>query len=653
MSFIAPLAALLGLLAIPIILLYMLRLRRREVVISSNFLWAQVVRDREANAPWQKLKRNLLLLMQLLILAALVFALMRPFIEIPVITSGRIALLVDGSASMNARDEEGSRFEAAKAQASALISTLSEGDTVAVVRVVDGPEVLENYTTDRARLQAAISAMEPGSGAANWDAALTLAAAGAQGAEKFTIIIFSDGGIPPELNLAAYGDVRLIPVGKSAQNVAITALATGNNAFTENNVSTYEAQVYAQLANYGPDAVEIIFSLSLDGELFDATRYSVPARGTRDVVVTGLPADFRTVQAKLSLPSGSTQTDYLASDDEAWAVYTPVSAGQAVVLSQQNRFLERGLASLPDWRVFQSSPARGLPAQRYDLYVFDNWLPSEFPNGNILIVNPPRSTNWFSVNGVEKEATSIVDVLADDPRTRYLKFNDVNVLQFKKVSAAWAIPLVSASGGPLVLAGEIDGRRVAIITFDLIDSDFPLKIAYPILLANLTEWYKTPRAVRAAGNVQPGQAITIQPAGDSTQVVVTRPNGQTDTYPVTEPLLVYPNTSVPGLYKVQVLRDSTVLQEEAFAVNLFDPQEADITPRQPVIGDAAAGANAAGEISQLEFWSYLALAALLLLMLEWYLHHQRIGLPLPKLFRRKAAPSNVGRPTTRAGARYR
>ena len=63
MSFLTPLAFLGGLLAIPIILLYMLRLRRREVTISSTFLWQQLLQDREANTPWQRLRRNLLLLL--------------------------------------------------------------------------------------------------------------------------------------------------------------------------------------------------------------------------------------------------------------------------------------------------------------------------------------------------------------------------------------------------------------------------------------------------------------------------------------------------------------------------------------------------------------------------------------------------------------
>src|SRR6266550_4321559 len=88
MSFLAPIALTLGLLAVPIIVLYMLKLRRREVEVSSTLLWQLLLRDREANAPWQRLRRNLLLILQLLLLIALVLALARPFWRVPTVASG-------------------------------------------------------------------------------------------------------------------------------------------------------------------------------------------------------------------------------------------------------------------------------------------------------------------------------------------------------------------------------------------------------------------------------------------------------------------------------------------------------------------------------------------------------------------------------------
>src|SRR5690348_15722976 len=136
MAFLTPIALLGALLAIPIVLLYMLRLRRREVVVSSTFLWQQIVRDNEANTPWQRLRRNLLLLLQLIILALLVLALARPFITVPAVSTGQIELLLDASASMNASDMPNgeTRFDEAKRQALSIVDTLGQNDTMTIIR---------------------------------------------------------------------------------------------------------------------------------------------------------------------------------------------------------------------------------------------------------------------------------------------------------------------------------------------------------------------------------------------------------------------------------------------------------------------------------------------------------------------------------------
>ena len=104
MGLLAPLGLALAGLSIPILILYMLRLRRRDVLVSSTLLWQRLLRDREANAPWQRLRQSLLLFLQLLILALLTLAMTRPFVPAPVVVSGSVVVLLDTSASMQARD---------------------------------------------------------------------------------------------------------------------------------------------------------------------------------------------------------------------------------------------------------------------------------------------------------------------------------------------------------------------------------------------------------------------------------------------------------------------------------------------------------------------------------------------------------------------
>src|SRR5690349_3028699 len=175
MSFLTPLFLLLGLLAGPIILLYMLRLRRREMLVSSTMLWQKLLRDREANAPWQRLRRNLLLILQLIILAALVFALARPFIPVPTVVSGSVVVLLDGSASMLATDVEPNRFEVAKGEVERLINELGGGDQMTLILVGRTPTVLASATGDHTRLRNALDQAQPAPAAADWAAAFALA----------------------------------------------------------------------------------------------------------------------------------------------------------------------------------------------------------------------------------------------------------------------------------------------------------------------------------------------------------------------------------------------------------------------------------------------------------------------------------------------
>src|SRR3990170_6944726 len=124
MPFATPLA-LLGLLFVPLVIaMYLLKLRRDEAVVPSTLLWHRLVADVEANAPWQKLRRSLLLLLQLLLVLALALLAARPFVERPAGLARDLVLVIDASASMAATDELPTRLEAAKAKALAALDAL-------------------------------------------------------------------------------------------------------------------------------------------------------------------------------------------------------------------------------------------------------------------------------------------------------------------------------------------------------------------------------------------------------------------------------------------------------------------------------------------------------------------------------------------------
>ena len=327
----------------------------------------------------------------------------------------------------------------------------------------------------------------------------------------FSAVIISDGGLGDSVNLPAIpGTLRYLPIGQSDDNLAISALAT-------RALPGQPPQLFAQISNYGSDAAHVVFDLRADGTLLTAHDYDVPAHGNVAVVSQNLPDQFKSLEAGLTLPVNSTFTDYLAEDNTAWAVANSGGVRHVLLMSAGNLFLEQVLRSLPSVDLVLGDLNRGLPTESYDLYVFDGWLPPALPSGDLLFVDPPKSNALFAVGGSSTQTTN-PRVRRDDPRMTYVDFSSVNILKFEQVSASWATPLIAVDGGPLLLAGETGGHQVAILTFDLRDSDLPLQIQWPILMSSLLDWYSPQDVISAPNGLKVGDSLAITPQPDSDSV---------------------------------------------------------------------------------------------------------------------------------------
>src|SRR3954470_20983775 len=158
------LAAAAAAVAVPLLLvLYFLKLRRREMPVSSTLLWKKAVQDLQVNAPFQKLRRNLLLLLQLLILLFLLLALSRPVTNFTP-GAGRVSvILIDRSASMGARDPElkgKTRLDEAKRLARDLAETFDRHSQAMVIAFDDSAETLQPFTSDVSALKRAIDSIQ-------------------------------------------------------------------------------------------------------------------------------------------------------------------------------------------------------------------------------------------------------------------------------------------------------------------------------------------------------------------------------------------------------------------------------------------------------------------------------------------------------------
>src|SRR5579884_3949969 len=262
--------------------MYMLRLRRQQRPIGSTFLWRRAVEDIQANAPWQRLRPNLLLLLQLLALAALVLALARPAYTETRTFTGDLVVIVAQSYTMQATDIRPSRFAAAIAQAHALAHDLLGGNVMSVIGMGDQPQLAIAESDDVASINRAIDSLHVGTGSPNFLAALSLAQSLARSGETTHLVVLTDreSGIR-SLPIQVPFPVQIVRIGGRLQDLGIVSFAASHSGqFT---------QAVLRLRNSGVSTRSANLDLWADDQLADVRPITLPPGGETTLFWTRLP----------------------------------------------------------------------------------------------------------------------------------------------------------------------------------------------------------------------------------------------------------------------------------------------------------------------------------------------------------------------------
>ena len=277
MKLFAPLNLLWLLWLVPIIVFfYLLKLKRREMVISSVLLWNHLVKDVQANAPFQKLKKNLLLLLQLLAALLATAALARPAFYAQSLGGGSVVLVLDGSASMQSRDAPGSRFDEAKSIALKMVGDMRGGDKMMVLLATSRTHRLTGFTGDKNELRHAISSAQAADTTTNVRDALLLAVSAAgssvlHGGSRVHVI--SDGAFPEMEELDTRGsEVQFVKVGTRSNNVGIVAMDV-RRSFKEKG----GYQMFLAVRNYSPEPRKCNVEFYRNEALVDVRPIELPA----------------------------------------------------------------------------------------------------------------------------------------------------------------------------------------------------------------------------------------------------------------------------------------------------------------------------------------------------------------------------------------
>jgi hypothetical protein len=152
-----------------------------------------------------------------------------------------------------------------------------------------------------------------------------------------------------------------------------------------------------------------------------------------------------------------------------------------------------------------------------------------------------------------------------------------------------------------------------------------LQPAWPILIAELTAWFSPPGIMNITGSLSPGAPVTVRFIEGAASAVITLPNDRQVTLTPDGSEAVFADTLKPGLYRVDLVKNGSSFKSEQFAVDLFDPGESRIAPRENVtIGTQAISRATREEIGRREFWPWVVGIGLALLMAEWWVYHRSL-----------------------------
>jgi Ca-activated chloride channel homolog len=597
-----------------VIVFYLLKRKRVMKLISSTLLWQRFLAETQANAPFQRLRHNWLLILQILMLLLAVFALARPYFTGTAKSSRLRVLILDASASMQATDEKPSRFEKARAEALKWVDGLKDHDQMVVLVASANTEVKQSATSDKSALRRAIESTRPTDSPTRLREALQLAETLIQNQPQDAnpeIHLFSDGAIP---DLAEFENKNLPLVyhriGSRGNNLGLTSLDARANP---DNLA--QRAIFTSVVNPGTNQQTTDVELRFGDDVVETKTVMLPPTNTTPLVfVANQPRDgVFTVRL--------TANDDLAADNQASIVSILPRPAKVLLVTTGNRFLEKAIRPVPNVEL-SIVPVLSDDAAGFDIVVLDAISPVAWPKGNVLAVYIAPTNLFPEASRIESPA--IVDWKNTHPLLRFVGFDNVFINEaFAVRPPKWGVPLVeSTESRPLIVAGEINRKRVVWIGFETLQSTWPLRISFPIFIQNALEWLNPASGHATERTIKAGEPLRVALEQSVTSARVTTPSGEVKNIPVEKSAheIIFGETARQGVYKLQAGTNDIT-----FCVNLVDAFESDIRPRDELpLGKFGAGVAATRvQRANMELWRWIALAGLCVLLFEWWWYHKR------------------------------
>ncbi len=604
----------------PLVVFYFLKLRRPRQAVPSLFLWRQVLNDQRVNSPFQRFKRNLLLLLQLLLLALVILAALQPFWRGRPSRMVRLPVLIDCSASMAARDEGGgkTRLAVAKERVAKLVDDMLGDQELCLIAFSRTARRLTGFTSNKRELRAALDRIGVEDVPSDIDDALRMAQALARTAAFDEVLLLSDGNVPrrADFELSFTLDYQRLPA--AGPNIGIVA-------FNATRTSDGDWAVFLGIEG-SPDAQSAAgLEVSHAGKLVAEQRLVV-AKGQAERITFTIPGG-QPARLKATLePAGF---DSLAADNVAY-LELPTSRALWVYASPALASYRHALKALPTVRLFPEQGASETEPS-YDLVLTDREadLAIDAPTRLCVGIVPSDLRELLDVG---REGSQVVDWRRNAPLFRHVELADVLIIdQPRSRPGVRAIDyetrgydiLADGDRGPLLLQRRRGERLTSWLLFHTDRSTLPYRIGFPILVSNLVQAALERAGLAKADAVHTGILPQLHLAPQRLYRIAPPAGAAREQHSDEHGLLAGIPAPRVGLYRVS----EGGADQATLAASLLSPRETRLAGVEELQfnEELAVAASTAPVRSDRSLWWTLGLLAFGVLLGEWWYFQRRPG----------------------------
>lgn len=584
-----------------IIIMYLLKQKAVERPVSSLFLWNEMYQNAEANTPWEKLKKNWLLILQIITLLILIAALCSPYLLKGGVGADQVVIVVDQSASMGTLYEgETTRLEAAVKEAVSYVKGLKSGTRITIIASAEDAVLLYTNGDDKGQavnvLQEIPQTLLTGDATPGMDMVRSMMSQWT----SVETVCFTDTYTNME-GIEGY----MVDFYRPVENVSVDYVGHG-----ENEKGT---AILSMLTNHGTNEVSCDVNLYGGESLLQIQTVTLAGGENKVVYFENIDYDGYDVSVELSLQ------DALRADNICYDVLYEQESMDVLFMTEANLYFEKAMGIVEGVNVTKSNDIASFAdfqKENYDLYIFDGMVPDVLPEtGNMIFMNISDTELFDSDSYLE----GVLVEPAEHALTTYLEELTFGVSRtYVYAKPDWADSFLKSGSDCIGFAGEYDGRSVCVMGFDLHNSELPLKSEFPILVYNMINSSARTSLVDI-GSYTPGTAVSIRGKFDEEMPVVTLPDGKEKK--LQDYHHNFTDTSEQGVYRVsqQTAKETVV---SGFCIN-FPIAESNIT-QVPAEVQGEEGEQVKTTVTgMLDLRNLIILLALLFLGVEWIAYLRR------------------------------